>query len=117
MEILQKPYDRQEYEKLWQDASHQRPLQGVRILRFQNKSYPLGSNGKSYLQLHSGKLTNIHWFSQASRTLFSSHIHILSMLLNANPDDVSLFLSNSTNDTANLKRIKHPLIMFNKLNS
>lgn len=53
MEILQKPYDRQEYEKLWQDASHQRPLQGVRILRFQNKSYPLGSNGKSYLQLHS----------------------------------------------------------------
>lgn len=52
MEILQKPYDRQEYEKLWQDASQQRPLQGVRILRFQNKSYPLDSNGKSYLQLH-----------------------------------------------------------------
>lgn len=91
MEILQKPYDRQEYEKLWQDASQQRPLQGVRILRFQNKSYPLDSNGKSYLQLHGGKLSNIHWFSQVSQMLFSSHIGILSLLLNSNPNDVSLF--------------------------
>lgn len=76
MEILCKPYDRIEYEKLWEEASLQKPLEGQRVLRSDTKTYKLDSNGKSYLEReeYSGELIIMHWCSQALQMLFSSQI-------------------------------------------
>ncbi|XVF36993.1 hypothetical protein REPUB_Repub19eG0106600 [Reevesia pubescens] len=50
MDLLKIPYDRQEFEKLWQEVTHRKPVQGVKELRHgRMKQYPTKTNGKSYL--------------------------------------------------------------------
>ena len=56
MDRLKIPYDRLEFEKLWQEVTYRKPVQGVRELRHgRMKPYPTKTNGKSYLDWYKGK--------------------------------------------------------------
>ncbi|GMI89575.1 hypothetical protein HRI_002626800 [Hibiscus trionum] len=50
MDLLQIPYDQNEFESLWQEVTHKRPVQGSRELRRGiSKLYSTSTVGKSYL--------------------------------------------------------------------
>ncbi|XVE60264.1 hypothetical protein DITRI_Ditri05aG0115000 [Diplodiscus trichospermus] len=50
MDLLKIPYDRQEFENLWQQVTNRKPVEGNRELRHGLlKLYPTKVNGKSYL--------------------------------------------------------------------
>jgi hypothetical protein len=62
MEILGRPYTKEEYEVLLHEVSYKKPLEHQRILRGRTISYALDSFGKSYLDQYPGKflMTNYH---------------------------------------------------------
>ncbi|KAK8510538.1 hypothetical protein V6N13_110053 [Hibiscus sabdariffa] len=50
MELVKIPYDQNEFESLWQEVTHKRPVQGSRELRGGiSKLYSTNTDGKSYL--------------------------------------------------------------------
>ena len=56
MDLLKIPYDRQEFENLWREATYRKPVQGCKELRHgRMKPYPTKTNGKSYLDWYEGK--------------------------------------------------------------
>ncbi|KAK8572310.1 hypothetical protein V6N12_028365 [Hibiscus sabdariffa] len=51
MDLLKIPYDQNEFESLWQEVTHKRPVQGARELRRGiSKLYSTDTIGKSYLE-------------------------------------------------------------------
>jgi hypothetical protein len=62
MEILGRPYSKEEYEDLLHEVSYRKPLEHCRVLRGRTISYSLDTVGKSYLDQFRGKflMTNYH---------------------------------------------------------
>ena len=71
MEVLRRPYNAKEYEELWHEVSHRKPMVGHRELRGGTIAYPTKSVGESYLDQHRGKfiMTN-SMFSYILNVLF-----------------------------------------------
>ncbi|XVF36994.1 hypothetical protein REPUB_Repub19eG0106700 [Reevesia pubescens] len=53
MDLLKIPYSREEFENLWREVTHRKPVQGVKDLRHgRMKPYSTKTGGKSFLDSH-----------------------------------------------------------------
>ncbi|GMI78376.1 hypothetical protein HRI_001506900 [Hibiscus trionum] len=64
MDLLKIPYDQKEFESLWQEVTHKRPVQGARELRRGiSKLYSTNTDGKSYLEWYEDLKGKVDEFS------------------------------------------------------
>ena len=73
MEVLRRPYNAKEYEELWHEVSHRKPMERQRVLRGRTIAYPTKSVGESYLDQHCGKFI-------MTNSMFSYILNVLFMI-------------------------------------